>query len=374
MNTGVSVVIPCYNHGRYLDETVDSVLKQTMQDFEIIIVNDGSTDEYTNKLLANYRRPKTTVYTVPNGGPASARNYGISKARARDIFPLDADDILDPTCLEKTTRVLEEDPGASIVNFWYEGFGDMDFTIGTESCGLKEILSGNTLCGNALFRKEVWEDVGGYDESFQEGYEDWDFWISALEKGHRINVIQEVLCRYRFRYDSRNYLCQYSGRHFQAMKRIIEKHRDSYRKYWLDVQMAREKCIGEIFAYQKELEKANKWYIEGRKEHERYISKLRAEIGTQERRIGVLTGKYLQLDRNYVEALSRQRRLDRLLQKNENELSRIYSSNIWRAGCALREAICSAWAMVLSPFRLVRKALRGHAGRQSGEAPPGDSR
>ena len=107
----VSVIMPCYNLGQYLDEAVDSVLSQTYQDFEIIIINDGSTDDLTNELLKGYNRPKTSVYHTENQGLPATRNYGIEKATGKYICCLDADDKYHPEFLEKTVRVLDEDEG-----------------------------------------------------------------------------------------------------------------------------------------------------------------------------------------------------------------------------------------------------------------------
>ena len=83
INPVITVVIPCYNDGKFIDEAVDSVLCQTFQDFEIIIINDGSTDEFTNELLKTYSKPKTKVFTILNQGPAVARNIAIEKAKGR---------------------------------------------------------------------------------------------------------------------------------------------------------------------------------------------------------------------------------------------------------------------------------------------------
>ena len=77
----VSVIVPCYNLGEYLDEAVNSVLGQTFQDFEIIVVDDGSTDEATNALLADYRRPRTRVLRAPHGGLGAARHLAIASAQ-----------------------------------------------------------------------------------------------------------------------------------------------------------------------------------------------------------------------------------------------------------------------------------------------------
>src|SRR5437879_507126 len=92
----VSVIIPCFNQGATLDEAVASVLNQTFTDFEIVIVNDGSTDPFTSELLANYHRPRTRVITTANGGLAAARNTAIRNSRGKYILPLDADDRIAP--------------------------------------------------------------------------------------------------------------------------------------------------------------------------------------------------------------------------------------------------------------------------------------
>ncbi|MEJ2745713.1 MAG: glycosyltransferase family A protein, partial [bacterium] len=151
----VSVVIPCYNLGRYLDDAVDSVLGQTFQDFEIIVVDDGSTDENTKKLLSSYHKPRTTVMTIENKGPAGARNAGIAQARAPFVLCLDADDVLEPTCLEKCCKVLEQEDEVGIAGFWYRAFGVETWEFRPGSCNLRDILVENRLCGNSMFRKSA---------------------------------------------------------------------------------------------------------------------------------------------------------------------------------------------------------------------------
>ena len=103
----VSIIIPCYNHGKYIDEAVDSVLKQTFQTFEIIIINDGSNDEFTNKKLENYSRPNTQVITTANQGLSLARNTGIKMAQGKYILPLDADDKIHPEYLSKAINIID---------------------------------------------------------------------------------------------------------------------------------------------------------------------------------------------------------------------------------------------------------------------------
>ncbi|MCI5167028.1 MAG: glycosyltransferase family 2 protein, partial [Candidatus Electrothrix sp. GM3_4] len=111
----VSVVIPCYNQGSFIDETIHSVLAQTWQYFEIIVVNDGSTDPFTVNHLQQLNFPKTRVLHTENQGLSSARNNGIREAQGEYILPLDADDRIGPTYLEQAIRLLDADPELGIV-------------------------------------------------------------------------------------------------------------------------------------------------------------------------------------------------------------------------------------------------------------------
>jgi glycosyltransferase involved in cell wall biosynthesis len=100
----ISVIIPCFNQGPYLDEAVDSVLAQTFQDFEILVVDDGSTDAETIKILRDFARPKTRIIRTENQGLSAARNNGIREAMGEYILPLDADDKIGPGYLEDAVR------------------------------------------------------------------------------------------------------------------------------------------------------------------------------------------------------------------------------------------------------------------------------
>src|SRR5437867_457309 len=114
----VSVVIPCYNLGRFLDEAVDSVLAQTFQDFEIVVVDDGSTDQETQRLLADYRKPGTRVVRSPNRGLPAAKNLGLAETTGPYVCMLDADDRLDPQLLAKSVAALDGDPSVAFVSHW----------------------------------------------------------------------------------------------------------------------------------------------------------------------------------------------------------------------------------------------------------------
>src|SRR5262245_35333532 len=112
----VSVVVPCFDLGRYLDEAIDSVLAQTFHDLEIVVVDDGSTDPFTCELLDRYDRPKTQLLRQSNRGPAAARNAGIRATTGHYVCCLDADDRLLPTYLEKAIQVLQQAPDVGFVS------------------------------------------------------------------------------------------------------------------------------------------------------------------------------------------------------------------------------------------------------------------
>lgn len=194
----VSVVIPCYNHGQFIDEAVESVLNQTFQDFEITIVNDGSTDDYTNKLLENYEKPKTSVYKTINQGQPEARNFGISKSHGEYIVALDADDKLERTYLEKAVKVLDEDIHHELgfVNTWLKFYGNKTETLEMSDYDPDTLGIKNVVHVSSMFRKECWEKVSGYDVNMK-GYEDWDLWISIVECGYKWKLIPENLFLYR---------------------------------------------------------------------------------------------------------------------------------------------------------------------------------
>ncbi|WP_421658641.1 glycosyltransferase family 2 protein [Leptothermofonsia sp. ETS-13] len=192
----VSVVMPCYNQGKYVDEAVGSVLNQTFQSFEIILINDGSTDEETNQILGNYQKPGVTVLHTENRGPAAARNTGIQYARGQYILPLDADDRIAPTYLEQAVRILDENPNVGIVYCEAEFFGEKTGKFDLPGFNFPGILLGNMIFNSSFYRKADWEKVGGYKNDFR-GWEDYDFWLSLIELGREVVRIPEVLYYYR---------------------------------------------------------------------------------------------------------------------------------------------------------------------------------
>lgn len=230
----VSVIIPCYNQGQYLDEAVDSVLNQTFEDFEIIIVNDGSTDDFTNNLLVNYHKPKTKVISTQNQGLPSARNNGIKIASGEYICCLDADDKYHPQFLEKTVAVIENDHEHrfGIVTTWIQTFGEQDCIWKTDSYNPYRLATENIIHVASLFRKECWEKVGGYATNLS-GYQDWNFWISITAQGYEWYRIEEPLFFYRIR---KNSMVTNSNKKRMALySQIVENNFSFYQKNLKDI-------------------------------------------------------------------------------------------------------------------------------------------
>ncbi|GAB6082639.1 glycosyltransferase family A protein [Desulfuromonas carbonis] len=193
----VSVIIPCFNQGDYLDEAVQSVLAQTYGDFEVVIVNDGSTEAATNDLLAGYRQSQCRVVQTSNQGLAAARNNGIREATGDYILPLDADDRIGANYLQEAVRILDADPRVGIVYCEAEKFGAQQGRWRLPEFSLRKMLFSNLIFCSAVFRRADWELVGGYRTNMKSGWEDWDFWLSVLELGREVVKLPQTLFFYR---------------------------------------------------------------------------------------------------------------------------------------------------------------------------------
>lgn len=198
----VSVIIPCYNQGQFVDEAVNSVLAQSYQDFEIIVVNDGSTDDSTTSMLAGYLKPKTRVITTENKGLAGARNTGIAEAKGRYILPLDADDLIEPHYMEAAITVFAQNRQVGIVYGGASLFGAVETEWGLPDFSIERMLIDNIIYCSAFFRKEDWEIIGGYDTGMIYGWEDYEFWLSIIELDREVIKLPENYFRYRVASDS----------------------------------------------------------------------------------------------------------------------------------------------------------------------------
>lgn len=197
MNTqaamAVSVVIPCHNSTQTLAETVASLRAQSLASFEMLLVDDGSTDA-TAALMQSLARDfnahsahtdaqrPVRLLSRSQGGVAAARNTGIAAARGRYILPLDADDLLAPEALSDCARVLDAEPRTAIVTMDRQDFGDVERRWNAGPFDLQRLKYFNQIAYCSMYRRTLWHDIGGY-RSNVDGFDDWDFWIAAALRG-----------------------------------------------------------------------------------------------------------------------------------------------------------------------------------------------
>jgi len=208
INPVVTIVLPCYNYACYLPGAVRSVAGQTFQDFEVIIVNDGSTDntlEVARELLDKYRGELCiTLVDQENGGhPSITKNTGYSYAKGKYCFTLDSDDMLRPDYVEKTVAVLAKHPDVDVVYPGYQTFGETDWFHIPPDFDLDSLKYWDYIPYSSVFRREVYERVKGYETSPSHRImEDWDFWLRAYREGYKFRPIKEPLLLHRTHHDS----------------------------------------------------------------------------------------------------------------------------------------------------------------------------
>lgn len=196
----VSIIIPCFNQAQYLEDALQSVLDQTHQNWECIIVNDGSFDD--TEVVAKHICEKDSRFIYffkENGGLSSARNFGIKVAKGEFILTLDADDKYESTFIEKALAVMVTNNKIGVVSSWGIRFDEKQQYGVFKPTGksLNDFLFSSAAIGTSLFRKVCWEDVGGYDENMKKGYEDWEFYIRVCQLNWNVHIIEEILFFYR---------------------------------------------------------------------------------------------------------------------------------------------------------------------------------
>ncbi len=223
----VSVVVPCYNGGRFIDQLLASLARQTFRDFEIIIVDDGSTDPQTAAKLAALAAD-IRVIRQENGGLSSARNTGFRAARADLVLPLDCDDSLEPQFLEETVAAMRTAPADVGFVFTDERLTGARSGLANNRFNAFDQLFVNHLTYCMLLRKSAWRAVGGYDENMRDGYEDWEFNIALAKAGYRGIGIRKPLSIYWVSSEGM-LMSRSSALHARLWGYIRRKHRDLYR-------------------------------------------------------------------------------------------------------------------------------------------------
>lgn len=254
----VSIIMPCYNDGAYIKEAVASVQAQTYPDIELVIVDDGSDDPNTLSVLEQMEDEGVRLLHTNRLRPAGARNAGIDAASGEYILPLDADDWIEPTYIEKAVEILDSSEKVGVVYCHADLFGEQTGPWELPDYSLDKMLLDNIVFVTALFRKEDWCKVGGYRTTMVHGMEDYDFWLAILELGREIRQLPETLFHYRIKPVSRTSRFQDDPRVVQQTYRMIyQQHPVLYEKYKNEYAMIlRDALIEQIFmvrAYQKSI-------------------------------------------------------------------------------------------------------------------------
>jgi len=200
----VTVVVPLYNYKDYISSCLESIKAQTIQNLELIVVDDYSIDgsldvayDWLDKNGARFDR-YLLIRHNSNRGLAASRNTGFTQARTKFVFPLDADNLLYPRCLEVLVRALEN-CDASFAYCYLEKFGEITALQNTKPWNPMSLQYGNTIDAMVLLRRYVWEMVGGYstNEVMRLGWEDFELWFKIARGGGWGILVPEILAKYR---------------------------------------------------------------------------------------------------------------------------------------------------------------------------------
>lgn len=221
----ISIVIPCYNQGEYLEDAIESCFNQTLSPYEIIVINDGSTDDsleimerYQFKEFPGIESPVKIINQV-NKGLSSARNSGIMNATGDYILFLDADDYFKENAIERITREINE-TNADIIAPSFKEFGKSKREVILQPFNMDDFKQGNRIGYFCCIKKSCLLAVGGYSPRMKWGYEDYHLSFDLFSRSYGITVILEILVMYRVKEKS---MIHEANEHAQELHQQIRK-------------------------------------------------------------------------------------------------------------------------------------------------------
>lgn len=247
----VSVILPVYNGGKFIAETIESMLSQTIKDFEVLVVDDGSTDdskEIIQKYISNSNREIRYFYQE-NKGIAAARNKGIKESNGKYIAFLDQDDLWLPEKLERQVKYLEENPDTALVYTDSIRFGDCSNAwklTPYEGKVFLQLINGNFISAlTVVVRREVFKKVGCFDEDRNlMGCDDYDMWL-RIASIYKIGYINEKLARWRAH--SKGYTYAQSTKMNRAAIAVLEKNFRLFKFHKIRITDFRRKILSPIY-------------------------------------------------------------------------------------------------------------------------------
>lgn len=244
----ISVIVPCYNQGMFVAETLESVMAQTYHSWEVVIVDDGSTDD-SRKVIDKYLKKDSRIryYYQENGGVSKARNIAVKYSKGKYILPLDSDDKIAPTYLEKAVSYMEYHPECVLFYCHANLFGEKTEPWIIEYKDYKSLLLHNCIFCSSVFRKADFYRVGGYDETFRTGFEDWEFYIRLLYGNGKVYQDPEVLFHYRQHNNiSKSRTIEANQKEEEIFQVIYDKNKDKYHQFFPNDLVSLRKITKEI--------------------------------------------------------------------------------------------------------------------------------
>lgn len=260
--TKVGIFMPAYNQGPYIHDALESLKKQTFQDFHVAIVDDASTDGVTIDILEQITYEKATLFLndTNRGVNKLAREY-LPVLNSEYILVLCADDIIYPTYLEETVNYLDSHKDVAAVCTWLEYFQDMEGErrYDPKKCKLPEMLVENHFCGSALVRREAYEAIGwSSTEKDLRIHNDYHRWVSMLEKGYELGIITKPLFKYRILHNSLSHGAS-AETELTFKKAFFKKHKELYQKHYDYVIQEQWRAITQYQHDYREYSKGHEW-------------------------------------------------------------------------------------------------------------------
>lgn len=224
----VSIITPCYNQGQYLAESIDSVLTQTYPNWELLIVDDGSTDN-SAEVAKTYTAKDTRVHYIyqPNAGPSAARNHGVHESKGKYIQFLDGDNKLASRCIELAVEHMENNEETVVFYSRVHYFGVRNDEFVIRWTGYADLLCVNSIDCCCMVRRTDFNRIGGFDEQMR-GYEDWEFFIRLLYGRPNVYQHHDVLFYYRITNSQISVNAQAAKRADELYSYVYEKNKEKY--------------------------------------------------------------------------------------------------------------------------------------------------
>ena len=232
MGTDVTIIIPSYNYAKYLRESIESALNQSHKPYRVIVIDDGSTDESVD-VAKSIEAPEGIKYDIivkKNEGVIATKNLGIKLSTTTWTIFLDADDILEKNYIKSTlSNALSTNADVVYTDMHY--FGSKEGIFSADPFSHKRLISGNFINNSALLNTNILKRTGGYKQEMNEGYEDWELYLSFAEIGAEFIKCSETYLLYRQHIGgiSRNQKADENGE--KIRERALLFHNDYVKKY-----------------------------------------------------------------------------------------------------------------------------------------------